>query len=114
MTIDKFGRYLQDHKGKSSSPLTIRKNQVDFENRILRNVKRGFLKNDVVIKEQLDEVMNRCLLKIKEVSHKHSTEHTALPPPPPPPADISKPKLPKQNISPKSKLPKQDIASKQQ
>lgn len=68
MTINKFGRYLNDAGGARSKPydIVIRKNVVDFESRLLRNVNRGILKNDVIIKAQLDEQLNLCLLKIKE------------------------------------------------
>lgn len=81
MTIDKFGRYL--HRNHQQTPqllLKVLKHQVDCENRLLRNVREGIQKNDVVIKAQLDEVMKLCLHKIKkisrsleEISEKYST-----------------------------------------
>lgn len=70
MTVDKFGRYLYHNKsGKASSHLLqITKKQVNFEDRLLRNVGKGILKNDVVVKSQLDEAMVLCLSKIKDIT----------------------------------------------
>lgn len=80
MTISKFGRYLPADKNSSSSSssyysssnqtYTIKayRNTVDCENRILRNVREGVLKNDVVTKKQLEDNINFCVSKIKNVS----------------------------------------------
>lgn len=74
MTINKFGRYLSksntntSSKFNTSNPPKVYKNTVDFENKLLRNVRNGQLKNDVITKGQLEEAVNFCLLKIKKNS----------------------------------------------
>lgn len=74
MTVDKFGRYLQNNNNnnnnnqKASRSLKVLKHTVDCEDRLLRNVRKGILKNDVVIKAQLDDVLIHCLDKIKKIS----------------------------------------------
>lgn len=90
MTVNKFGRYLDKSNVKTSklASLKVMKHQIDVENRLLRNVNRGILKHDVVVKAQLDEVLNLCLLKIKSISktveeirkvqNEHPSKHPSL------------------------------------
>lgn len=70
MTIDKFGRYLQldTQKRKPQNQLKVFKHQVNFENRLLRNISKGILKYDAVNKEQLDGVLSMCAARIDKVS----------------------------------------------
>lgn len=71
MTINKFGRYLsgssvnEPKKKNKDDSLRIFKQVVDFENRILRNVREGVKQDDVVTKKQLENSINFCILRIK-------------------------------------------------
>lgn len=70
MTVNKFGRYLNQNNEEKNELLSFKvtKNQVNFENRFLRNVHKAVSNNDVVIKSQLDEAINLCLIQVTKNS----------------------------------------------
>lgn len=98
MTVNKFGHHLNDdrqtklhYSNTYTKRLQIFKNVVDFEDRILRNVRGGVLKGDVITKQQLEESINFCLTKIKtldraieEINKKINSGSVSTVPPPPP------------------------------